>query len=63
MVRSPCLGSGFRATRTTTTRLPNASGLVENGLVSAPFSSLTVWGYFTNTPWWGVSEIGLALEM
>ena len=26
----------------------------------APFISLTVWGYFTNTPWWGVSEIGLA---
>jgi hypothetical protein len=27
----------------------------------AQFISLTVWGYFTNTPWWGVSEIGLAL--
>ena len=26
-----------------------------------PFISLTVWGYFTNTPQWGVSEIGLAL--
>jgi hypothetical protein len=25
------------------------------------FISLTVWGYFTNTPLWGVSEIGLAL--
>jgi hypothetical protein len=24
--------------------------IVENGLVSAPFISLTVWGYFTNTP-------------
>jgi hypothetical protein len=29
----------------------------------AQFISLTVWGYFTNTPWWGVSEIGLALVM
>ena len=27
----------------------------------APFISQTVWGYFTNTPGWGVSEIGLAL--
>ena len=25
------------------------------------FISLTVWGYFTNTPGWGISEIGLAL--
>jgi len=27
------------------------------------FISLTVWGYFTNTPGWGVSEIGLTLAM
>ena len=27
----------------------------------APFISLTVWGYFTNTPGWGVSEMSLAL--
>jgi hypothetical protein len=27
----------------------------------AQFISLTVWGYFTNTPGWSVSEIGLAL--
>ena len=29
----------------------------------AQFISLTVWGYFTNTPGWGISEIGLALVM
>ena len=27
----------------------------------APSISLTVWGYFTNTPGWGVSEMSLAL--